>query len=80
MKFLYLGGRALVASVATAEEKGRVQGVADPVTTTLVALASLSAGGLHSHFSWNILILTGCVTVAILTCGLAWFGFHQRTI
>ena len=48
--FLYIGGCALVASVATAEEKGRVQDLADLATTSLVALASLSAGGLHSHF------------------------------
>ena len=47
----YIGGSALVASVATAEEKGRVQGVADLATTSFVGLAFFSAGGLHSHFS-----------------------------
>ena len=68
--FLYIGGCALVASVAKAEEKGRVQGLADLATTSLVALASLSASGLHSHFGWNILNLAGCVPFVILTCGL----------
>ena len=45
--FLYIGGSTLVASVATAEERGRVRGVAD-LATSLVAIASLTAGGLHS--------------------------------
>ena len=78
--FLYIGGSALVASVATAEEKGRVQGVADLATTSLVALASLSAGGLHSQFGWDIFILAGCVPVVILACGLGWLRFYQQDI
>ena len=78
--FLYFGNNALVASVATAKPKCRVQVVADPATTTLVDFASLSAGRLHSHFGCNILILAGCVPVVILTCGLGWLGFHQRAI
>lgn len=78
--FLYIGGSTLVASVATAEERGRVQGVADLATTSLVAMASLTAGGLHSQFGWDVLILTGCVPVVILACGLGWLGFYQRNI
>ena len=78
--FLYIGGSSLIASLATAEEKGRVQGVADLATTSLVALASLFAGGLHSQFGWDVFILAGCVPVVILTCGLGWLGFHQREI
>ena len=76
--FLYIGGSTLVASVATAEERGRVQGVADLTTTSLVAMASLTAGGLHSQFGWDILILAGCVPIVILACGLGWLGFYQR--
>ena len=76
----YNGRSALVASVATAKPKCRVQVVADPATTTLVDFASLSAGRLHSHFGCNILILAGCVPVVILTCGLGWLGFDQRGI
>lgn len=78
--FLYIGGSTLVASVATAEERGRVQGVADLATTSLVAMASLTAGGLHSQFGWDVLILTGFVPVVILACGLGWLGFYQRNI
>ena len=78
--FLYIGGSTLVASVAAAEERGRVQGVADLATTSLVAVASLTAGGLHSQFGWDIFILAGCVPVAILACGLGWLGFYLRNI
>ena len=78
--FLYIGGSTLVASVATAEERGRVQGVADLATTSLVAMASLTAGGLHSQFGWDLLILAGCGSVAILACGLGWLKVHQRRI
>ena len=63
--------------VATAEERGRVQGVADLTTTSLVAMASLTAGGLHSQFA-DVLILAGSVPIFILGCGLGWLGFHQR--
>ena len=78
--FLYLGSSALVAGVATAKAKCRVQGVADQATTTLVDFASLSGGRSNSHLGWNILILADCVHVVIFTCGLGWLGFHQRAI
>ena len=77
--FLYIGGSTLVARVATAEERGRVQGAADLATTSLVALASLTAGGLHSQFGWDVLVLSGCVPIGILACALVWFGFHQKS-
>jgi ribose/xylose/arabinose/galactoside ABC-type transport system permease subunit len=64
--------------VAIAEERGRVQGLADLATTSLVALASLTAGVLHSQFGWDVLILAGCVPVFILGCCLGWLGFCSR--
>ena len=63
--FPYIGGSTLVVSVATAEERGRVQGVSDLATTSLVAAAFLTAGGLHSQFGWDVLILAGCVPIVI---------------
>ena len=78
--FLFIGGSSLVVSVALPEERGRVQGIADLMTTATVAVASLTAGVLHSQFGWDVLILTGCVPVVILACGLGWLGFYQRNI
>ncbi len=72
--FLYIGGSSMVASVANAEERGRVQGVADLATTSLVAMASLTAGGLHSQFGWQVMILAGLVPVTILAVGVLWLS------
>jgi MFS family permease len=77
--FLYIGGSTLVARVATAEERGRVQGAADLAITSLVAFASLTAGGLHSQFGWDVMVLSGFVPIGILACALVWFGFHQKS-
>lgn len=76
--FLYIGGSALVVQVATAAERGRVQGAADLATTSLVAFASLIAGSLHSQFGWEVLVLTGCVPVTLLAWALVWFGLYQK--
>jgi len=76
--FLYIGGSTLVASVATPEERGRVQGVADLATTSLVAVASLTAGGLHSQFGWQVLVLAAVVPVMMLGFGLVWLHYCQR--
>ena len=70
----------LVASVATAQERGCVQGLANLATTLLVAVSSFTAGGLLSQFGCDIFILAGCVPIIILACLLSWLGFYQRHI
>ena len=76
--FLYIGGSSLVASVANPEERGRVQGIADLVTTTSVAAASLSAGALHSQFGWEVMVLSALGPVMIIAIALAWLGLVHR--
>ena len=71
--FLYIGGSTLVSSVASPEERGRVQGLADFVTTTLVALASLAAGALHSQFGWEVMVLVALGPIMVIAVTLAWF-------
>ena len=75
---MYIGGSTLVARVATAVERGRVQGAADLTTTSLVAFASLAAGGLHSQLGWEALVLIGCGPVVILAFSLFWLGLYQK--
>ena len=77
--FLYIGGSSLVASVANPEERGRVQGIADLVTTTSVAAASLSAGALHSQFGWEVMVLSALGPVMIIAIALAWLGMVHRS-
>ena len=76
--FLYIGGSSLVASVANPEERGRVQGIADLVTTTSVATASLAAGALHSKFGWEVMVLLALGPVMIIAIALAWLGMVRR--
>ena len=76
--FLYIGGSSLVASVAKPEERGRVQGIADLVTTTSVATASLAAGALHSQFGWEVMVLSALGPVTIIAMALAWLGMVRR--
>jgi MFS family permease len=76
--FLYIGGSSLVASVANPEERGRVQGIADLVTTTSVATASLAAGALHSQFGWEVMVLSALGPVMIIAMALAWLGMVRR--
>ena len=76
--FLYVGGTSLVAGVAEPEERGRVQGFADLTTMTTVAMASLSAGAIHSQLGWDAVSLAALVPVTILVFALAWLGVVQR--
>ena len=76
--FLYVGGTALVARVAEPEERGRVQGLADLVTMTTVAVASLSAGALHSQLGWDAVSLAALGPVTILVLALVWLGVVQH--
>ena len=76
--FLYIGGSSLVASVAKPEERGRVQGIADLVTTTSVATASLAAGALHSQFGWEVMVLSALGPVMIIAMAVAWLGMVRR--
>ena len=76
--FLYIGGSSLVASVANPEESGRVQGIADLVTTTSVATASLAAGALHSQFGWEVMVLSALGPVMIIAMAVAWLGMVRR--
>ncbi|XDZ62831.1 MFS transporter [Alphaproteobacteria bacterium LSUCC0396] len=78
--FLYIGGSSLVASVANPEERGRVQGIADLITTTSVATASLVAGALHSQFGWEVMVLSALGPVLIITLSLSWLILSRRSM
>jgi MFS family permease len=79
LEFSLYWGSSLVASVANPEERGRVQGIADLVTTTSVATASLAAGALHSQFGWEVMVLSALGPVMIIALALAWLGMVHRS-
>ena len=76
--FLFIGGTSLVARVAEPEERGRVQGLADLVTMTTVAAASLSAGAIHSQLGWQAVSLAAVGPVLIVSLSLIWLGLSSR--
>ena len=68
--FLFVGGSSIIASIAAPAERGRVQGVADFVIFTCVALCSLLAGALHSQFGWTILVYCALGPIVIIAISL----------
>ena len=64
--FLFIGGSTVIASYARPEERGRVQGVADFVILSCVALASLAAGVAHSTFGWELLLQLAILPMGII--------------
>jgi len=45
---------------------------------TTVAIASLSAGVIHSQLGWDAVSLAALVPVTILVIALVWLGLAQR--
>ncbi len=68
--FLYVSGSTLIARLAKLEERGRVQGIADLIIFAAVALASLSAGALHSSIGWSGLVVLCLLPVVLIACVL----------
>ena len=77
--FLFIGGSSLVVSVAKPEERGRVQGIADLMTTATVAIASLTAGVLHSQFGWEVMVLSALGPVMIIAVSILWLAMSRRS-
>jgi MFS family permease len=77
--FLFIGGSSLIVSVAQPEERGRVQGIADLMTTATVAVASLTAGVLHSQFGWEVMVLSAMGPVIIIAASILWLAMSRPT-
>ncbi len=63
---LYVTGSSIIASVATPEERAKVQGFSDFIVTTFVAIASLSAGALHYLIGWQMMGWSVLIPVMII--------------
>jgi MFS family permease len=75
---LFVGGTSLVVRVAEPIERGRVQGFADLMTMTTVAVASLFAGAIHSQFGWEALTTAALAPVGIVAIAIAWLGLITK--
>lgn len=77
---LFVGGTSLVAGVAEPIERGRVQGFADLMTMTTVAIASLTAGAIHSQLGWGSLTMAALVPLGCVGIAIAWLGLKTRRL
>ncbi len=71
--FLFVGGSALLSTVHTEAERGKVQGINDLIIFSLVAIGSLMSGHLFHRLGWealNLAMLPLIVLVALSV--LAW--------
>jgi hypothetical protein len=64
--FLFVTGTTLIARIAKPVERGRVQGVSDLIIFACVAIASLSAGVLHSMIGWDGLVLSCLLPMGLI--------------
>ncbi|WP_445158257.1 MFS transporter [Halomonas sp. E14] len=76
--FLFIGGSALLSTVHSAAERGKVQGVNDLVIFALVAIGSLLAGQLLHRLGWEALNLAMLPPVLLVALATLWW--RQRRV
>jgi hypothetical protein len=55
-----------------------VQGFGDLMTTTTVAIASLTAGAVHSQYGWEMMSQVAILPVGVVILALLWMAITQR--
>ena len=75
--FCFIGGSALLASVHSPSERGKVQGINDLLVFALVAVGSLLAGALFYGLGWAGLNLAMLPLVALVGVGLLWLRWRS---
>lgn len=71
--FLFVGGSALLSTVHSESERGKVQGINDLVVFTLVAIAALLSGTLLHQVGWETLNLVMLPFIALVAVATLWF-------
>ena len=63
---LFVTGSAIVASVASPEERAKVQGFSDFMVTMAISTSALSAGALHYLIGWRMMGWAALLPVGII--------------
>ncbi|MDI5920621.1 MFS transporter [Halomonas sp. LR5S13] len=71
--FLFVSGSALLSSVHSEVERGKVQGINDLIIFSLVALGALMAGQLLHRLGWEALNLAMLPLALLVTLATLWF-------
>ena len=77
--FCFIGGSALLASVHSPSERGKVQGVNDLLVFALVAVGSLLAGALFYGLGWAGLNMAMLPFVLLVGVALLWLRSASQT-
>ena len=70
--FLFIGATTLLTETYRPEERAKTQALNDFAVFTTVALASLSAGALHSRYGWQVVNLGLIPLLAIILASILW--------
>lgn len=76
--FGFVGASSMVLECHRPEERTRVQSVNDFIVFGLVALGSLSSGGLLTHYGWSTVLWVSFLPLAVAVAALA-FAQSTRT-
>lgn len=76
--FLFVGGSALLSTVHSESERGKVQGINDLIVFSLVALGSMLSGTLMHQLGWNTLNLVMLPLLVLLAFAIMALEFSTR--
>lgn len=70
--FLFIGGTTLLTETYLPSEKFKTQALNDFLVFSMVALASLSAGILQHHYSWEVVNYSALPALLLILLGVLW--------
>lgn len=76
--FLFIGGSALLSTVHSEPERGKVQGINDLIIFSLVAIGSLMAGQLLHRLGWENLNLAMLPPVLLVALATMWWQSRRQ--
>lgn len=76
--FLFIGGSALLSTVHSEPERGKVQGINDLIIFSLVAIGALLAGQLLHRLGWETLNLAMLPPVLLVALATVWWQSRRR--
>ncbi|EWH03826.1 MFS transporter [Halomonas sp. BC04] len=76
--FLFIGGSALLSTVHSETERGKVQGINDLIIFSLVAVGSLMSGQLFHRLSWETLNLAMLPLILLVALSILGWSLGRR--
>ena len=76
--FTFTGATVLIAEIHSPAERAKVQGTNDFILFTGLAISSLMAGGIYSHFGWNWINYAMLPVILVILFSALWLHFVSR--